>query len=171
MELGGVAQLRESARDARGLPWLSGLGLDLRLGARMLRKSWALTLVGGLAMAVTIGLGASIFAIYSALSTIDPASRRRRPHRRHPAVRCGNDGKPDDGACRLHATGARQCDRSTDLSAMRRGERSVMTPDDAPRPVAVAEMTASGFRVARVAPLFGRSLVEDDERTAPISWP
>ena len=60
LELGGVAQLREAAREARGLPWLETFWLDGKLGLRMLRKSWGLTLVGGLAMAVTIGLGASI---------------------------------------------------------------------------------------------------------------
>ena len=65
VELGGRAQLREAARAARGLPWLNGFGMDLKLGLRMLRKSWGLTLVGGLAMAVTIGLGASIFTIWS----------------------------------------------------------------------------------------------------------
>ncbi len=64
LELGGVAQLREAARAARGLPWLETFWLDGKLGLRMLRKSWGLTLVGGLAMAVTIGLGASIFNIW-----------------------------------------------------------------------------------------------------------
>ena len=64
LELGGAAQLREAARAARGLPWLETFWLDARLGLRMLRRSWGLTLVGGLAMAVTIGLGASMFTIW-----------------------------------------------------------------------------------------------------------
>ena len=68
VELGGLAQLREAARAARGLPWLNGFWLDLKLGLRMLRKSWGLTLVGGFAMAVTIGLGASVFTIWNALT-------------------------------------------------------------------------------------------------------
>src|SRR5262245_18012622 len=64
LELGGVTQLREAARAARGLPWLETFRLDARLGLRMLRRSWGLTLVGGLAMTVTIGLGASMFSIW-----------------------------------------------------------------------------------------------------------
>ena len=64
LELGGVTQLREAARAARGLPWLETFLLDGKLGLRMLRRSWGLTLVGGLAMAITIGLGASIFNIW-----------------------------------------------------------------------------------------------------------
>ena len=50
LELGGVTQLREAAREARGLPWLETFWLDARLGLRMLRRSWGLTLVGGLAI-------------------------------------------------------------------------------------------------------------------------
>ena len=68
VELGGVAQLREAARAARGLPWLETFWLDARLGLRMLRRSWGLTLVGGLAMAVTIGLGASMFTIWDTVT-------------------------------------------------------------------------------------------------------
>jgi hypothetical protein len=68
VELGGLAQLREAARAARGLPWSGGFWLDLKLGLRMLRKSWGLTLVGGFAMAVTIGLGASVFTIWNAIA-------------------------------------------------------------------------------------------------------
>ena len=40
IELGGVAQVREAARGARGLPWLDSFWLDGKLGLRMLRKSW-----------------------------------------------------------------------------------------------------------------------------------
>ena len=34
----------------------------------MLRRFWGLTLVGGLAMAVTIGLGAAIFTIWATVA-------------------------------------------------------------------------------------------------------
>src|SRR5262245_32206054 len=68
IDLGGVTQVREAARGAPGLPWLDSFWLDGKLGVRMLRKSWGLTLVGGAAMAVTIGLGASIFTIWNAFA-------------------------------------------------------------------------------------------------------
>src|SRR5688572_26453794 len=35
---GGVEKYKEAGRDARGLGWLSGLTLDLKLGGRMLVK-------------------------------------------------------------------------------------------------------------------------------------
>src|SRR5687768_2639001 len=43
---GGVERHKDELRDGRGLAWLGGLSLDLRLGARMLVKYPGLTLVG-----------------------------------------------------------------------------------------------------------------------------
>jgi putative ABC transport system permease protein len=163
LELGGLAQLRDAARGARGLPWLAGFGLDIKLGLRMLRKSWGLTLVGGFAMTVTIGLGASVLTIWNALGgTMLPLDEGHRivAIQRFDAATTGNRTTPLPDFERW-----RDVLRSvTDVSAMRRSERNVIAPDGSPRQVSVAEMTASGFRVARVRPLLGRPLVEDDER-------
>src|SRR5215213_3276112 len=51
---GGVTQHAESLRDGRGLAWLSGMSLDMKLGFRMLVKYPGLTIIGGLAMAFSI---------------------------------------------------------------------------------------------------------------------
>lgn len=40
-QFGGIEQIKEQARDERGLPWLEGLGRDLRFSFRSLRKSKA----------------------------------------------------------------------------------------------------------------------------------
>ena len=64
VELGGLTQLREASREARGLLWLDTFWLDVKLGLRMLRKSWGLTLIGGLAMTIVIATGAVVFAVY-----------------------------------------------------------------------------------------------------------
>ena len=50
-----------------------------------------------------------------------------------------------------------------DLGAFRTVDRNIILGDGPPDAVPVAEMTASGFRVARVRPLLGRYLVEQDE--------
>jgi len=60
VELGGVSQLREATRAARGLPWLDVGWLDVRLGARMLMKHRGLSLTGGLAMTVVISIAATV---------------------------------------------------------------------------------------------------------------
>lgn len=58
---GGVTQHAESLRDGRGLAWLGGLSLDMKLGFRMLVKYPGLTIIGGLAMAFSIWVGALVF--------------------------------------------------------------------------------------------------------------
>src|SRR5688572_6445717 len=52
-----------SMRAQSSIPALSSFGLDIKLGSRMLRKSWGLTLVGGMAItiATAIGVGGSEF--------------------------------------------------------------------------------------------------------------
>ena len=164
LELGGVAQLREAARAARGLPWVETFWLDGKLGLRMLRRSWGLTLVGGLAMAVTIGLGASMFTIWDtvagtrlplnegdrvvALQSFDKAAHR--VHRETPL--------PDFRRWRETLKSVEH------VSAMRPFVPAVIARDDADDSVSAAEMTASGFLLARVQPLLGRPLSDEDER-------
>lgn len=49
------------------------------------------------------------------------------------------------------------------------GEENLITEDGRSGPIGLAEITASDFRVARVAPLLGRPLVETDEQPgAPL---
>lgn len=47
-----------------------------------------------------------------------------------------------------------------DLSAFRTIQRNLIAPSSV-EPIVLAEMTASGFRLARVAPLLGRTLVDE----------
>jgi hypothetical protein len=58
---GLAEQHKDALRDGRGLAWVGGLALDLKLGGRMLVKYPGLTLVGGLAMAFAIWFGAVVF--------------------------------------------------------------------------------------------------------------
>jgi predicted permease len=51
-----------------------------------------------------------------------------------------------------------------DVGAFREVDRNLIAPGGQPETVRVAEITASGFRVARVPAIFGRYLLDDDER-------
>src|SRR5919106_3300771 len=62
---GGVEKHKEALRDGRGLAWLSGLSLDVKLGGRMLRKYPGLTLAGGLAPPIPLGIGAGWYDVTS----------------------------------------------------------------------------------------------------------
>lgn len=161
--LGGVTQLRESARAAWGLPWLGGFGLDAKLGIRMLRRSWGLTLAGGLAMMIAITTAAVIFVFLDefmgrtappldegerivALQSWDAEAHRRREVPRLDLERWGTTLKSVQ-----------------DLGGFETSERRLIVDGRPAEWVRVAEMSASGFRLARVPPLYGRWIADADE--------
>jgi hypothetical protein len=164
LELGGVAQLREAARDARGLPRLDAFLLDAKLGVRMMRRSWGLTLVGGLAIAITIGLGASIFTIWDTFSgTRIPLDEGDRVVAIQPVDRMSQQVHRLTPLADFRRW--RESLRSVEyVSAMRQSDHDVVTRGGAVEPVRGAEMTASAFQLARVRPLLGRPLIDQDER-------
>jgi putative ABC transport system permease protein len=166
VQLGGITQLRESWRAAWGLAWLDGFALDAKLGLRMLRRSWGLTLAGGLAMTIVITIGAVVFVFLDefmgraappldegervvALQNWDPEAHHRRDMPRRDLERWG---------ATLQSV--------KDLGGFQTIERRLMVEGRPSEWVRVAEITASGFRLARVAPLLGRWIDEADERIA-----
>jgi predicted permease len=137
--------------------------LDLKLAARMLAKSPGLTLVGGFGMAIGVALGAGAYAVIN--SYIYPelplnegdriVSLARFDLRRH---------YKDPRALYDFLAWRRELRSVVDLSAFRTVSRNIIATTGQAEPISLAEMTASGFRVARVPPLLGRVLVESDER-------
>lgn len=167
---GGVEKYREEVRDARGLAWLGGMSLDLKLGARMLFKYPGLTLVGGLAMAFAIWVGAGAFEFISqvvyptlpleqgervvSVMNRDAVRSRSLPPTLHDFVTWRDELTTIEG-----------------IGAFRSSERNLITPDGNAAPVPLAEISASAFTVARVRPLMGRALMREDESptAAPVA--
>lgn len=160
---GGVERHKEELRDGRGLAWLGGLSLDLKLGFRMLVKYPGLTLVGGLAMAFAIWAGAVTFVLVG--QVVNPTLPLPGGDR---IVQIGNwDVSANDQEPRALSDflfwrdGLRSV---TDLGAYRSVSRNLIVGNDAGRPVRAAEVTASAFRIAPEPPLLGRVLGPADER-------
>ena len=61
----------EALRTQGGVPWVGTFTLDVTLGFRMLRKYWGLSLVGGLALAVVIGICTGMFLYFSVFWSTD----------------------------------------------------------------------------------------------------
>ena len=138
---------------------------DYKLGFRMLLKYPGLTLAGGLALAIAIGVGAGWY---------DLAGDLFRP----PVPLPGGD-RIVEVEMRNSATAQRerrllhdfvawraQAHLIEDLGAYRTLDKNLVFQDGGgvrTEPVTVAEISASAFRVARVAPLLGRPLIDADE--------
>ncbi len=141
--------------------WVSWL--DFKLGFRMLVRYPGLTVVGGLAMAFAILVGASTFEFLNQI--VHPTLPLDDGHR-IVGIRV-SDAETNRWEHRsLHdfAAWRKELESVQDLGAFRTLERNLITGRGRGAPVSVAEISASAFRVARVPPLLGRPLVEADER-------
>lgn len=146
----------------RYLPAVSWI--DVKLGLRMLVKYPGLTLVSGLAMAVTIAVAIGTFSLFQdfllrPVVPLDEGDRivslgmlrgeRQRTHRQL-----------------LHdfVVWKQELESVDDLSIWRSHYANVVGSDGAGEMLSFASMSAAGFEVARVPPLLGRTLLEADER-------
>lgn len=159
---GGVERHKESLREGRGLAWLGGLSLDLKLGFRMLVKYPGLTLVGGSAMAFALCVGAVVFEMVMLI--VSPAlplpDGERIVHLRNWDVQAS---ETETRALHDFETWRQAMRSVTDFGAWQDVTRNLTGHDGESRPVQIAAMTASGFRVAATPPLLGRALVPGDE--------
>ena len=142
--------------------------LDIKLGARMIYRYPGLTLVAGVAMGVAIALGAGVMGVIALMR--DPQIPLDEGER---IVGIQVWSVASFNAERRIAydlaTWKAELETVRDLGAFRNAVRAVGANDGRAEPGRGAEMNASGFRIARVSPLLGRYLLDDDERPgAPL---
>lgn len=171
LQVGRSSSVLNGLREQRGYPWLGRFTIDVVLGLRMLRKSWPMTLVGGFAITIVIAVAAGLFSFFQvftgrtvpldegdrvvAIQSYDPSSRESVS----PAL--ADYERWRDELESVETVGAFRTMRLA--LVVGNGAASAVPIDGAAELVSVAEMTASGFRLARVPPLLGRPLVERDE--------
>ena len=169
VSFGGVEKYKEEGREARGFSWLDSLSLDARLGVRMLAKHRWLTLVGGVAMAVAIAIGASAFIIIGVL--LDPALPLPQGDRIVTVkYERTSTGRADQHVLHVFRAWRDHLTTVEQLSAFRTARHNLVVSNGAPEPVSVAEITASAFGLAQAQPLLGRYLLPSDEQpnAAPV---
>lgn len=121
--------------------------LDVKLGLRMLRKHWALTLIGGLALTAAMTMAAAGFNLsYALLGTSVPLEEGDR------VVIVQSFERWKEGVRSL-----------VDVGAFRTVDHEMTTSGLAQRVIA-AEMSAAGFALARINPQMGRFLQREDEQ-------
>jgi putative ABC transport system permease protein len=165
-EFGRPERYKDEARESRGLhriDWIRFSWLDFKLGFRMLARYPGLTLVGCLAIAFAIALGTMYFeAIGKVLRPTIPLDEGDR------IVAIQNwdvsTSRSERRLLRDFAGWREQLRSIADLGAALPFERNLATGDGSIEPVLGAEITASAFRLARVQPMLGRTLLDTDEQ-------
>jgi putative ABC transport system permease protein len=154
----------EQWRDRRrGGPMRIGLSwLDFKVGFRMLSRYPMLTVVGSLAMAVAIGVGAGTFEVITRVTDPSlPLPGGDRIVGLNYWNRAESGARPPSSYDVLNwREGLRTLE---DIGAYRLVQRNLIVGEQVGEPVDAAEISAAAFRVTGVPPLMGRVLVDEDE--------
>ena len=162
---GGVEKYKEEGRAARGLQWIDAMSLDMRLGIRMLVKHRGLTLAGGFAMAVAIAIGATCFEFFTEVTNPTlPFEDGDRVVALQYATETA--GSAERKVLADFADWRRSLRSVEQLGASRTAQHNLVVGSPPYEAVRVAEISASGFAVARTPPQLGRYLVPDDDGAA-----
>ena len=167
-EFGNQLNTREDVRASRGLHRLDAIRfcwLDFKLGFRMLARYPGLTLVGTLAISVGIALSALYFEGHNML--VNP--RVPFPEGdRVVSIRLWDKAAASTVGRSLYdfAIWRDQVESLEDLGAAILFERTLRVDGETAEPVKGAEISTSAFRLARTAPLLGRTLIDRDELPA-----
>src|SRR5687767_7767369 len=147
------------------LPRLTMSWLDLKLAMRMLVRYPVLTVIGTGSLAAAIALGASAFAFI----TLFLWPRMPLPDGDQIVLVVHRDVASSQDEERVTADYFRlrgSTSTLTDFTAGRGMGRNLSMGDGIVEPISVAEVTASVFPMARVAPIMGRTLTDDDATAA-----
>jgi putative ABC transport system permease protein len=162
LQFGSRDRYQEEGRDARGVSGISGLSLDVKLGARMLARYPGVSMVGFLALTIGISLGAAYLEI--ANDFLHPRLPLAEGDR---IVGVQNwdvqENDPEPRSLHDFVAWREQLRSVVQLSAFRSIERNLGEVNRPAEPAYGAEMSASAFPLARVAALQGRTLVPSDE--------
>lgn len=155
--------LVDALRVARRPAWIAGLALDAKLGGRMLVKYPGVTLVGGMALAIGIGLGAGY------LDVLNDVIRPKLPFpdgERIVGLRNWDveSNDPELRSVSDFLSWREALESVEDLGAFRTVERNLSPSGGPGQPTRGAQISASAFRVTGVPALLGRTLLEADER-------
>lgn len=158
-----VGSERTKSFMAFGMSWL-----DFKLGLRMLVKHPVLTLVGGLATSFAIGASAVYFEVVN--DFVNPTLPLEDGERVIVIQNADLEvASPELRSLHDFMIWRDELESVEDLGVFTVYSRNLGPEGGDAEPVEVVEISAAAFRVARIPPLLGRSLVEADEQNgAPL---
>ena len=158
VEFGGLDQVKEHCREARGVMFVETLAQDVRYGLRMLRKSPGFTVVAIVTLALGIGANAVVFSLLNAL-VLRPINvpggkdiyqieegKERQPSQSYP-----------------NFLDIRDRSKAFDGVAAYEMERAGLDTNGTPDPIWIYETSGNYFDMLRVQPFLGRFFHLSDE--------
>ena len=162
--LGGIAQLEEECRDARGTRWLEILFHELRYGVRMMRRTPGFSAACVLTIAIAMAASTSIFSlVYGVL--LQPL-----PYRDPDRLVAIWTAAPRFSLPRAYVGAANYLDwRSQsrtleDIALVRHIANYNLTGDGEPERLVGARLSANLFKILGVKPSIGRAFTQENER-------
>ncbi|HEY1949591.1 MAG TPA: ABC transporter permease [Bryobacteraceae bacterium] len=162
-DVGGMEQVKEHCRDTRGTAWLENTLLDIRFGARLLRKNPGFTMVAVSTLALGIGANTAIFSVVKAVLL---ASLPYKEPNRIVAVWTANparDGQPHPSSAGDFAMWKQRSDVFEDLAPSYDDEKT-LTGEGAPQLLIGYSVSANYLRILGVEPQIGRLYTDQEDR-------
>jgi putative ABC transport system permease protein len=165
LEFGGIEQVKDECRDARGISFVETLTQDLRYASRTLRRSPAFTACAVLTLALGIGANTAIFSVVNSV-LLNPLP--------YPDPQALLAGRPNDSLADLQ-----DMQRQTSSFASSGGVN--ITPMDftgngEPMRIHAAYVDAGLLQTLGVQPMLGRWISDDEDvkggpRNVVVSYP
>ena len=168
LEFGGMDQVKEACRDARGTRWVDETLQDARYGLRGFRKNPGFTTVAIVTLAIGVGASLAIFNVVDAL--LAAAAAGAEPVGARSRSRAGSATTPArvsrirrSASWPIAAICLRRCAASAPKPSM-------SVRPSALEPAGAAWVSGGYFDTLGITPLPGRLLnASDDERGAPVA--
>lgn len=171
MELGGVEQMKEECRDARGTLWLQDLGRDAAFGLRLLRRRPGFVLVALVTLGLGIGASTVMFTViqgvlYRPYPYRQPAQLLQLQEQTVKATQWGNLW----AFAYPNFVDLQRDSRTLELAAFRRGGGTIVQPGKAEY-VDGREISAGLFAFLGVPLERGREFLPEEDKpgTAPVA--
>ena len=161
LAFGGLDQMKEECREARGTAWLDELSRNLRYAGRSIRKRPGFSVVAVLSLALGIGANLAIFGLLDRLLlTPLPVADAERLHH---VVLYSSSGRRDGLS---YPKFERLRDNFDLFETLFGWSRSIqpLTSGQESRPVEIAWVTGNYFETLGVRPVLGRLLQPHDDR-------
>jgi putative ABC transport system permease protein len=161
LELGGDAQIAESWRDQRGLPFVDTLRQDVRYGLRMLRRTPGFTVAALLTLTLGVGANTAIFTV------VDAVLLKPLPYADPDRLVSVGDRDPDgslSGVGLATALDWRERSGSFEQFAMIRLWIPTLEGDGDAERLPAVRVSWNYFDVLGARPALGRGFTPDDDR-------